>query len=229
DGADRVTLLGTNETDHIHLGSDAGALVFDLNADDRVDLTISGAPQIVISTGGKPDEVHADGVALGVDPAELPLSIYGGGSRDQLVGGAGADNLFGGIGNDWFDAGAKPAGADTFDGGDGNDTVDFSARTAPLLISMGADGGDGEAGENASVTASVEDLYGGQDSNAINGGPASGWIWGGPLADVIDGGGGEDVLIGGEGNDRLSGGDGADTLYGEEGDDELLGGPGDDL
>jgi hypothetical protein len=228
-GSDRVTLLGTTEADVIHAGSDAGNLVLDVNGDDRADVTIDGAPELVISTGGKADEVNADGVALGVEPVAISLTLYGGGSRDLLIGGKAADHLFGGIGNDWFDAGAAPAGADVFDGGDGFDTIDFSARTQPLTITMAGGADDGEDGEQADVTSSVENLYGGQKANTITGGPGSNFIWGGPEDDVIDGGDGSDWLMGGEGNDTLTGGPGDDYLYGELGDDVLDGGAGDDL
>jgi len=229
EGTDRVAVLGTNGADVIHVGSEAGELLVDLNADQRADLTISGAPRIVLSTGAKNDQVRADGVALGIDPAALPLEIYGGGAGDQLVGGAAADYLSGGIGNDWFDAGAAPAGADTFDGGDGQDAVDFSAREAAIVITMGAGADDGEADEGVDVTASVEDVYGGQGTNTITGGAADNRIWGGPEADVIDGGPGGDILVGGAGDDELKGGEGDDYLYGEDGDDDLEGGAGDDL
>lgn len=229
EGNDRVSVLGTSRADVIHAGSEDDQLVVDLSGDDRVDLTISGAPAVVISTGAKGDEVRADGAALGAAPAALALALYGGGSRDVLVGGAMADQLFGGIGNDWFDAGTGPLGADHIDGGEGSDTIDFSARTAPLTITLGAGADDGEAGEKLDVADSVENVYGGQAENAISGGAADNWIWGGPEADVLDGGAGSDYLMGGAGNDQLSGGADADFLYGEDGDDALDGGAGDDL
>jgi len=227
-GSDRLTVLGTLGADVIHAGSDEGKLVVDLSGDDRVDLTVEGAPELVISTGAKRDEIVADGAALGVDAAALALSLYGGGSGDVLIGGAAADRLFGGIGNDWFDAAKAPAGADVFDGGEGRDTIDFSARTKPLTITMSGGADDGEAGEKADVGDSVEVLYGGQAKNTISGGPAGNSLYGGPVADVLDGGDGDDWLAGGDGDDGLTGGPGADTLFGEAGDDTLDGGAGDD-
>jgi Ca2+-binding RTX toxin-like protein len=227
-GNDRFSLLGTNEADVIHLGTDAGQLLLDVDGDDRADVSVEGEPQIVISTGAKGDEVRADGSGLGVDPVAFAVALYGGGSGDVLVGGAAADRLFGGIGHDWFDAGAAPAGADTFDGGEGEDTLDFSARTEPLTITIGGGADDGEAGEQIDVTDGVENLYGGQGPNQITGGPNANEIYGGPQDDVIDGGDGGDWLVGGPGNDQLLGGLGDDTLWGEADDDELDGGPGDD-
>lgn len=228
-GADVVTVLGTLGADVFYAGSDGGALLLDLSGDKRADLSITGAPAIVLSTGGQRDEVRGDGVALGVDPAALPLTIYGGGARDALVGGAAADRLFGGIGNDWFDAGEQPLIGDTFDGGEGVDSIDFSARTASLLVTMGAGKDDGEAGEAADVQDSVENIYGGQGTNDITGGPADNEIWGGPLADELSGGAGSDRLYAGAGSDTLKGDDGDDTLFGDEGNDDLDGGKGDDL
>jgi hypothetical protein len=229
EGEDRVVVLGTLGEDDFALGSDAEELVLDVTGDARVDVRVAGAPSVLISTGGEQDSVRADGVALGVEPAALPLMLYGGGNRDALIGGAADDSLFGGIGNDWFDAGAAPAGGDAFDGGEGFDTVDFSARTAALTITLGVGKDDGEAGEQAELSDSVEAVYGGQAENTITGGDNDNWLWGGPDDDVLAGGKGNDWLSGGAGNDELSGDEGSDTLYGDAGQDVLLGGAGDDL
>jgi Ca2+-binding RTX toxin-like protein len=228
-GQDRIVVIGTNEPDVIHAGSEMSTAVIDLTGDDRVDLSLAGAPALTFSTGARNDEVRCDGAALKVDALELPVSIYGGGAGDKLVGGAAADRLFGGIGNDWFDAGAAPSGADTFDGGDGTDTIDFSARTRPLIVSLSGGADDGEEGENADVSNSIEDIYAGQAKNQISGGSASNNLWGGPDDDVLDGGEGDDTVVGGPGNDTLKGSAGNDYLYGEAGDDALDGGADDDL
>ncbi len=229
EGADRVTVLGTLGKDSFQLGTDGDELLLDVSGDDRADVFVSGAPRVVLSTGGNVDAVRADGVALAVQPASLPLTVYGGGARDSLIGGAADDELFGGIGNDWFDGGSAPAGSDAFDGGEGVDTIDFSSRTKPLVITLGEGKNDGEAGEKSDIKDSVENVYGGQATNDISGGDADNHIWGGPEADVLSGGAGDDTLTGGAGDDTLSGGPGNDYLYGEEGDDDLQGGEGDDL
>lgn len=228
-GADRVAVLGTLARDSFQLGSDGDTLLLDVTSDARADVAISGAPVVLLSTGGEEDTVRADGAALGVSAAALPLNVFGGGNRDRLIGGAAADALFGGIGNDWFDAGSEPAGSDTFDGGDGLDTIDFSARTAPLNLTLGGGKDDGEADEQADVQDSVENVYGGQAKNDITGGSADNHVWGGPEDDVLAGGAGNDTLSGGAGADQISGGAGYDYLYGEEGDDDLQGGAEDDL
>jgi Ca2+-binding RTX toxin-like protein len=228
-GTDRVAVLGTLDKDSFQLGSDGDALLLDVTGDDRADVSVLGAPAVVLSTGGEQDLVRADGVALGVEAASLPLRVYGGGNRDSLSGGAANDELFGGIGNDWFDAGAEPAGGDTFDGGEGVDTIDFSARVEPLTVTLGAGKDDGQAGEGADVQDSVENLYGGQARNEITGGDNDNHVWGGPEDDVLAGGAGDDTLSGSSGDDRISGGPGYDYLYGEEGDDDLQGGTEDDL
>jgi Ca2+-binding RTX toxin-like protein len=229
DGQDALTLMGTLEADVFHAGTVEGALVIDVTNDERVDVSIAGAPKIVISTSAKDDAVDASGSALGVEPAALSLWLYGGGAGDSLVGGAKADFLFGGIGNDWFDAGDAPGGGDAFDGGEGLDTIDFSARGQDLAVTMGDGADDGESGEGADVADSVEDLIGGQSRNQITGGPASNHIWGGAAADILAGGDGDDVLVGGDGADTLTGDAGNDTLYGEEANDDLAGGADDDL
>ncbi|HVY27898.1 MAG TPA: calcium-binding protein [Polyangiaceae bacterium] len=229
EGKDRVTVLGTNGADVIHAGSDGSTVVIDLSNDERIDLSISGAPALTFSTGAKDDEVRCDGAALKVDAVAIPVALYGGGARDKLVGGAAADRLFGGIGNDWFDAGEAPSGADSFDGGDGTDTIDFSARTQPLTVTLGQGADDGEDGEDVDVSGSVENIYGGQAKNQITGSAGNDTIWGGPEDDVVDGGEGDDTLVGGKGNDSLTGSAGNDYIYGEEGDDELDGGADDDL
>lgn len=228
-GADRVAVLGTVDEDVFQLGTDGDALLIDVTGDDRADVSIEGAPAVLLSTGGEEDFVIADGAALGVAPAALPLTVYGGGNRDSLVGGAASDALFGGIGNDWFDAAAAPAGGDTFDGGEGLDTIDFSARVAPLTLTLGAGKDDGEAGEEADVRDNIENVYGGQAKNDITGGANDNHVWGGPEDDVLAGGAGNDTLSGGAGDDEISGGPGYDFLYGEEGDDDLQGGAEDDL
>lgn len=229
EGDDTFSLLGTQEADDIQAGTEEGALAIDVTADQRVDVVVEGTPKVVVSTAARNDVVRGDGAALGLEPAQLALWLYGGGAGDELVGGAADDELFGGIGNDWLDAGSAPAGADSFDGGDGNDTIDFSARTEPLTLTLGAGADDGEEGENADIADSVEDVIGGQAENDITGGPASNHIWGGPKVDRLVGGAGDDILIGNASGDTLSGDAGNDTLYGEEGDDQLSGGADDDL
>jgi Ca2+-binding RTX toxin-like protein len=229
EGSDTLTVLGTLDADVFHAGSDGAELVIDVTNDARADVFVVGSPKVVISTGAKDDVIEADGSALGLEPASLPLWLYGGGAGDAITGGAEADFVFGGIGNDWLDAARASTGGDRFDGGEGLDVIDFSARSADLTVTMGGGADDGEMGEGADVDESVEDLLGGQGVNQITGGLSSNHIWGGPGPDTLLGGAGDDILVGGGGADALSGDAGNDTLYGEEGNDDLAGGADDDL
>lgn len=83
----------------------------------------------------------------------------------------------------------------------------------------------------------VDDLYGYDTDDVINGGDGNEWLSGRGGNDTLSGGGGadrlngddgNDQLTGDAGNDRLSGGEGVDVLSGGEGDDHLDGGAGAD-
>ena len=74
----------------------------------------------------------------------------------------------------------------------------------------------------------VDDLYGYDSDDVINGSNANEWLSGRGGHDTLSGGAGADSLSGDAGNDQLDGGIGNDRLSGGEGDDRLLGGEGDD-
>jgi Ca2+-binding RTX toxin-like protein len=220
------------------------------NRDDT--LTIDAT---VAASGSAPDvpQIFVDG-GTGRDV------LNGGDGPETLVGGPGDDTLNGGGGNDRLDfpvdrfAGEdQTGGTDTLDGGPGNDrlnggppgapapetligsdgvdTADYSQRTAPLAISLDDVRNDGEAGENADVQSTVENVIGGSESDALIGSAAPNVLNGADGDDRVVGLDGDDMLDGGTntpGSDTLDGGDGVDCLYGRAGDDRLVGGPGPD-
>jgi Ca2+-binding RTX toxin-like protein len=161
-----------------------------------------------------------------------------------VMDGPGDDVVTGGSGNDTFVDGP---GADVIGGGGGIDTVDYSARVAPVTIAVGA-ASDGEAGENDTLAADVEQLRGGAGDDTLDGGTTATKLSGGDGADrltvaaagaSLDGGAGDDQLLasaasravtldGGNGNDLLRGGAAGDKLTGGAGADQLDGAAGDD-
>lgn len=228
-GENQLVLLGSDDKDHIELGSDGDALVADFSGDLEPDVHAVGIAGVKVSTGPKPDSVAADGSALGLDPVAVLVRLFGSGANDTLTGGAADDELFGGIGNDTLIAGLDAGGADHYDGGTGEDLVDYSARAAGVTVALDGDANDGEADENDNVDPNVEDVRGGAGANEITGSAQGNRLWGGPSGDIIRGGDGEDFIYGDAGDDDLRGENGDDYLYGEDGDDTLTGGEGDDL
>ena len=228
-GLDILTVLGSNASDEVRVGSDGEAIVADFTADLVPDIHALGVDQVIVSTGPMPDLIAGNGVELGVDPVSVPMKLYGGGANDRLVGGAGADELSGGIGNDTLLAGLDPGGGDVLVGGEGEDFVDYAGRTAPVSVTLTAGADDGEAGEHDQLDESVENVRGGDGDDQLLGGPTSNKLWGGGGNDVIRGGEGDDFIYGGAGDDDLDGEQGDDFIYGEAGDDTLKGGDGSDL
>jgi hypothetical protein len=140
--------------------------------------------------------------------------VDGGTGNDKLVGGSGKDWLFGRSGDDVVGGGL---GSDLLSGGDGTDTADYSTRTAPLTVTLDGMAGDGEAGENDTVSSTIEAVIGGSGNDTIVGGPGGNNLSGGSGDDALWGGAGDDSLDGGPGSDSLDGGDGADALHSRDG------------
>ena len=129
--------------------------------------------------------------------------LFGGDGDDHLDGGTGNDTLFGGGGNDVLIAGD---GSDYLDGGDGFDWVDYRASTAQVTVNLlTGQGSDAAAGD---TFVSIENIYGSQYSDTLQGDASDNRIIGME---------GDDLLFGGAGNDTLEGGAGGDTLDGGEG------------
>jgi hypothetical protein len=175
-----------------------------------------------------------DRAAVSVD---LPGLLAGGAGNDTLTGGAGDERLLGGTGDDVLDGGL---GADLLSGEDGSDTVRYAGRAARVTVDLSRQtlGGEGEAGEDDTVTSDNESVVGGNGADTILGNAAANRLDGGAGGDSVDGlngndsvtgGAGDDDLDGGLGNDMVDGGGGNDRVTGGSGADDLRGGPGADV
>lgn len=165
------------------------------------------------ATGGVAVDLAA-GTATG-DGTDTLLGIehaLGGGAGDTLLGSAAANHLRGGSGDDLLDGGA---GADTLDGGEGLDTVRFQLHgSAAVIASLSA---GAASGAGADVLTGIENLIGGEGSDALTGNALVNRLSGVSGADTLNGLDGADILDGGSGGDRLAGGAGADRLTGGSG------------
>ncbi len=162
-----------------------------VGATNTVVCPVAGLASLAMNGGDGDDRLS--------NSAPGPSTLDGGIGDDVLAGGPVSDSLIGGEGNDLLDGGT---GADTMSGGAGSDSVSYSTRTNAVGAALAGLANNGEAGENDTIAADVEGLYGGS---------------------------GNDTLAGNAAANNLSGGDGADTLYGDEGDDFLDGGLGGDV
>jgi len=238
--SDRVVYTLSNEDD-IAIFDNDGA---DLGGDGDEDLIFTGTESVALR--GRNGHDILDGTLfrrslllygdLGDDTligGDLADQLYGGEGSDTLEGGlgndivdgeAGSDVEMGGAGNDTFNQGAAANGADTLIGGTGVDLVSYSLRTAPLTVTLDSSGGaDGEAGENDSVGADVEQANGGSANDSLSGASGANTLRGKGGDDTLVGKGGKDVLDGGDGSDTLDGGLGINTLRGGNGNDTLIG------
>jgi RTX calcium-binding nonapeptide repeat (4 copies) len=154
--------------------------------------------------------------------APVPGWVDAGAGADVVRTGASTDFLYGSSGDDVLDGGP---GADTIAGGDGRDRADYSTRTAPLVVALDGLAGDGEAGENDTLTSSIEDVTGGSAADRLTGGSGANALSGGAGNDTLGGGAGNDVLDGGSGKDLLDGGADSDVLRSADGeaDDDRCG------
>jgi Ca2+-binding RTX toxin-like protein len=148
---------------------------------------------------------------IGINLADL---IYGQGGNDTIYGRAGNDMLDGGSGVDglWGGAGADrymlTGDGDTINGeiyGDGDiDIVDYS------LASGGVSAGFGQgfliAGGPWDSYGGIEELWGSNFADQLNGSSSNSIIRGGAGNDVISCADGDDLLDGGSGADTMSGG-----------------------
>ncbi len=127
--------------------------------------------------------------------------------NDTLTGTAAPESIYGRAGNDLINAGAGDdeldggPGADALNGGEGSDSVAY-AGSAPVEVSLDGAANDG-AGEGDNVGADVEDIFGADGPDKLNGSAG---------VNTIDGGGGDDRIVGGGGEDTLFGGGGDDII-----------------
>jgi len=194
--------------------------------------TVNDDVEIVL--GGKANDTISAFWAVCSDAATVPTikcTLKGNEGDDTLVGSSHPDLIDGGAGNDTLQGGL---GDDTLIGGAGIDTVSYADRSNPVKVSLDATKlwvalQNGEAGENDSIAADIENLTGGSGNDLLRGNSGANIIRGGAGNDTIEGGAGNDALYGEAGNDLLYGGAGNDMLVGGAGADTLVGGDGDDL
>jgi Ca2+-binding RTX toxin-like protein len=182
--------------------------------------TCEGIPATIIGSGGPITATSGNDVIFGsasgerIDGGGGNDTICGLGGNDLIAGGPGKDREYGGLGDDTFTEGATANGADIIDGEAGNDTASYDERSDALSVSLDANPNDGSGGggELDNVTTTIENVRGGEGSDALTGDI---------LDNVLSGAGGNDTIHGAGGNDTLSGGVGTDTLFGEAGMDAL--------
>jgi Ca2+-binding RTX toxin-like protein len=136
---------------------------------------------------------------------------------DVIIGNAGKDHIYGLGGNDMLKGGG---GADILDGGAGTDTAYYDDSGVGVQVSLQLGKGAGGTAEGDTLI-SIENLYGSNHDDFLEGDAGDNTIEGGDGNDTIKGGGGSDKLFGGNGNDILvgdgpnmkyDGGDGIDTV-----------------
>lgn len=178
-GSPIVRVTGGTGDDHVVVGSGG----INLNATEAVadvDVTISGAPAIVVQ---------------GADGADV-LSTVGGGPMGSPVSGV---TLRGDAGDDLLLAGLGP---NTLEGGDGTDTLDYAAVTQLGRADLGG-GATLHVDGSVDTLATIENLTGSPGDDTIIGGTGDNALRGGAGNDVIEGGDGNDQLFGGDGVDTV--------------------------
>lgn len=217
DGADRLSVLGTN-----------GADVTTLHA-ARVDIATASAPVAGVAIAGVEAAYFSGGPgrdALGVAGADVDvpvdaLELHGDDGGDELSGGRATDVLMGGDGPDSVVGGARAdhlaggLGDDVLVGDDGRDELGGDDGDDSLAAGAGHDVVVGGAGSDDLVGDDGDDhLSSGAGDDAAHGGSGSDVVAGLAGADRLDGDGGGDRLSGGGGPDWLFGGPSADALHG---------------
>src|SRR5262249_23283159 len=145
----------------------------------------------------------------GTDNAD---DLFGTDGSDSLQGNGGNDRLFGEGGYDVLYGGA---GADLLDGGTGSDIADYALARSGGVASLATGGTGGDAGGD--VYVSIEDLYGSDFNDVLEGNDQANVILGYSGANTIRGLGGNDYLAGGNDSDTFYGGAGADHIDGAGG------------
>lgn len=131
----------------------------------------------------------------------------------NLVGkAADADDLY--IYTDEFsDARAAESARGTLRDSGGVDTINAAAVTTAVNINLVPGRTSTIDGQTLTIDAStqIENAFGGDAPDTLNGNPARNRLFGGRGGDTINGAAGDDVIGGGPGGDILDGGDGTDT------------------
>jgi len=144
-------------------------------------------PAVVLAEGTLQGSA-GDDVLIGTPGAD---SIYAMAGNDTLQGGAGDDDLDGGL------------GSDDIRGGAGTDAALYGGRGIAVAVTLDDVADDGQQGEADNVHSDVEQVFGGDGGDRLNGSPRG---------ELIDGGGGDDSILDGGGSDAVYGGAGNDAL-----------------
>jgi Ca2+-binding RTX toxin-like protein len=240
-GAD--TLNGGANNDILVGGPGGDTFNGGTGGDDLADYSAQATPVVVTIDGTANDNGEGDNVQASVENVTggtVGDTITGSGAANRLNGGTGNDTLNGGLGNDVLNGGDNDdtlnggAGSDTLNGAlgaddlnggaGGGDVTTYAGRSSAVNVNVNNPDGDGQAGENDNVRASVEIITGTAFDDTLIGesGP--------PVSNpnTLNGGGGDDTLNGGDGNDTVNGGVGIDTVVGGKGRDSIVGGSGGD-
>ena len=169
------------------------------------------------------DAFDLAGASSSVDGGVGNDDLRGGELSDFFRGGTGADDLRGNAGNDTLidgDVSGQSVNKDTLDGGLGIDWVAYNDRAAGVTVDLANPPGEGEPGENDTITG-IENVSGGKGADVIRGDGNVNILQGGNGDDVVEGRESNDIVTGSTGNDTLVGGAGIDDIEAEEGDDVL--------
>jgi hypothetical protein len=195
------------------------------NTPKKVTCTNPGADGIDLvaaELGDGNDDFQITGVGATVDGGPGNDELNGGAGDDSLRGGGGTDTLIGNAGPDILsdDDASGAANKDTMNGGDGTDFVSYGGRTAGVTVDIANASGDGETGENDSLSG-FENVSGGAGDDRLFGDETGNILAAGPGNDEANGRGGDDSISGDVGNDTVVGGPGRDDLEAGEGHDTL--------
>jgi hypothetical protein len=156
-----VGVAGTSRRDRYELGFTKAELGLNVNGDDDLDVTISGAPFFDVYGGAGRDSISGRRSRITERPRrDIRAFIVGDGGRDRLIAGGKRDQLSGGGGADVL-KGGKAAGVLQGDGGP--DRI-FSAPGAQLLLGgRGADWINARDGDQDDI-----DCGGGEDTAIVD-------------------------------------------------------------
>jgi VCBS repeat-containing protein len=105
----------------------------------------------------------------------------------------------------------------------------FSITSGGVTETVHVEVGNGSPNTITGTDASIDILWGVNNSDTLNGAGNDDTLYGNDVADTLNGGDNDDFLIGGNNGDTLNGGNGNDYLRGGVGNDILNGGSGSDL
>src|SRR6185312_4363907 len=111
---------------------------------------------------------------------------------------------------------------------DNSDTASYVHAPTGLVASL-IDPSKNTGDAKGDQYISIENLYGSQFDDTLEGDNGKNRINGSDGKDTLIGNGGDDTLDGGKDQNTLYGGEGNDTLYSYYGKSTLVGGPGDDI